>query len=147
MTPLGRRYDVAFFLDTPRTIHCFQVEVTPNPELEAQRLRKRPLRVESLLDNVATVAGEEVTLRFQLLDPVTDEPVTHRDDVRVVAFRCPGLEQQRLTATHLGGGIYEARYKPTQPGRYQAYVSCASAGLSANRARPLIFDVDAAQTL
>ncbi len=31
------RYNVVFFLDSPRTAHCFEVEVEPDPLLDTKR--------------------------------------------------------------------------------------------------------------
>ncbi|HEV3078119.1 MAG TPA: YncE family protein, partial [Thermoanaerobaculia bacterium] len=46
--PGAGRYRIPFFLDAPRVVHCFELEVLPDPELAAARLRSAPVQVEPL---------------------------------------------------------------------------------------------------
>lgn len=138
-------YDVAFFLDSPRTIHCFEVEVEPNPELAAERARNRPVAVQPVFDGravergepVALEVGEEVALRFRLVDPATGEPHSDLDDVRVLTYRAPGRDQLRRLAEPMGDGVYQVRFL-RQAGTYYAFVASDSAGLRYNESRQLI---------
>jgi YVTN family beta-propeller protein len=69
------RYQVAFFLDAPRAVHCFPLTVVADPAAEARRAEQRPGKVESLVDTSRAVrAGEKVVLRFRLSDPRTGQP-------------------------------------------------------------------------
>ncbi len=43
--PLPGSYRLVFFLDTPRTVHCFDVTVAADPVLAAKRLSEHPFEV------------------------------------------------------------------------------------------------------
>ena len=134
-------YDIAFFMDAPRTMHCFRVEVAPNEELAAARRRARPLLVEASPVETAAV-GQATRVTFTLRDPHTEEPVDGLEDVTILTFRAPGTWQQRQAARALGQGRYEATFDPPESGVYYAFVGVPSRGLGMEQARPLIFSVE-----
>ena len=134
-------YDLAFFLDAPRRIHCFDFQVADNPELVAERRRQRqPLAVRYRIDDAAVTAGEEVTVRFELLDSVSEEPRAGLGDVEVLTFLAPGIWQQRHRATEVAatpaggaaGGLYEVRFTPPRAGVYYVFVQSSAQGLAFN---------------
>jgi YVTN family beta-propeller protein len=135
------RYDVAFFLDSPRTIHCFEVEVAPNPELEARRARNQPLTVEAVAAADELRAGEEVPFRFRLVDPASAAPRAGVDDLRVLTYRGPGLDARRQWARPVGKGVYEIDFAPPREGVYYLFVESASSGLRYNRSGFLVLQV------
>ncbi len=114
VTKLGLpgRYEVALFLDSPRTIHCFEAEVTPDPVMEEQRRKTRPVKVEPLVATRSVQVGEAVRLRFRLTDPNTGGPQTGVDDLVAMAYPVSGLWQRRETAREIGGGVYETTFVP-----------------------------------
>jgi len=122
-------YDVAFFLDSPRTFHCFEVEVAPNPELERQRLAERKLAVEHLGGYRVMTVGETVALRFRLTDPLSAEPRSGLTDVRVLTFLGSGQGQERHAAVPRGDGLYEVPFTPERAGVYYVFVESPKAGL------------------
>jgi YVTN family beta-propeller protein len=123
------RYRVAFFLDAPRTVRCFELSVAVSPELEAKRRRERPIAVEPLLAERTAVAGRPLRLRFRLADPNDGKPVSGLDDVNVMLFQFPGNWQERRWGRQVGDGIYEVEVVPPQPGEYRAAVECRSGRL------------------
>ena len=137
-------YDLAFFLDSPRMVHCFAFEVAENPELVAARKReRRPVAVRYRIDDVEVTVGEEVTVRFELLDSVSEEPRAGLGDVEVLTFLTPGIWQKRHRATEVpaasaageggaGGGLYEVRFTPPRPGVFYVFVQSRSQGLAFN---------------
>lgn len=139
-------YDLAFFLDSPRTIHCFEVEVRPSPELEAKRDRERPIQVQPIFDGeelrhgqrVNLKVGEHVALKFRLLDSVTRKPRGGLPDVTVLTYRASGRNQLRQTARQVGDGLYEVDFLPENAGVYYAFVECDSAGLRYNQSTQVI---------
>ena len=143
------RYDLAFFLDSPRTIHCFDVEVAPGVERKAPTGRLRPVSVEPSIagralaygDRVDLPVGQPVTIDFKLFDAATGEPREGLRDVRVLTFRAPGRDQRRRLARPLGGGVYRIELLPAQAGVYYAYVESAAAGLKLNESTQLILVV------
>jgi hypothetical protein len=76
--------------------------------------------------------GEKVSLRFQLVDPATEEPRADLDDVRVLSFKAPGWDQRRQTAREVSAGVYEVEIVPGRAGTYLVFVECASLGLRIN---------------
>jgi YVTN family beta-propeller protein len=116
-------YEVAFLMDSPSILHCFEVAVRPNPALEIQG---SPLAVDYLNDQHLVRAGETFRLRFLLTDRKTDKPRADLKDVRVTYFLAPGGQRQVVEATHAGAGVYEALIPITDPGAYYIYVYCPS---------------------
>jgi YVTN family beta-propeller protein len=133
-------YDLAFFLDAPRMVHCFDFQVAENPALAAERQRDRePLAVRYRLDDVNVTVGEEVAVRFELSDPVTGEPRPGLSDVEVLTFLAPGVWQARHLASERArmgaeaeGGLYEVRFTPPRAGVYYVFVQSQSQGLAFN---------------
>jgi hypothetical protein len=137
-------YDLAFFLDAPRMVHCFDFQVAENPELVAERRRQRqPLAVRYRIDDVDVTVGEEVTVRFELRDSVSEEPRTGLRDVEVLTFLVPGIWQKRHRATEVAadpaagstagsGGLYEVRFTPPRAGVFYVFVQSHSQGLGFN---------------
>ncbi|HEV8579334.1 MAG TPA: cytochrome D1 [Thermoanaerobaculia bacterium] len=124
--PRSGRYRVAFFLDAPRLVQCFELAVAPSPEIEEQRRRERPARVEPLLADAPVRAGETVYLRFRVTDPNTGRPLAGLQDVNVMTYRSPGTWQQRRWARDAGEGIYETEVVLPEAGYYRVVVECRS---------------------
>ena len=127
MGPPGR-YDLAMFLDSPRVVHCFPVDVAENPALVAAR--KPPLAVEVLIDQQRPPRlSEDVALRLRITDPLTGAPRRGLEDVRVLTFLSPGVWQQRQWAEEVGEGLYEIHFQPPEAGLYFVFVEVDSQGL------------------
>jgi hypothetical protein len=131
-------YDVALFLDSPRIIHCFEVRVSPNPELAAKRAASKPVTIKPLIQDRVLEVGEPANLRFKLTDPVTAEPKNDLKDVQVLTILAPGVWQQRQWAEQVGNGLYEIAFVPPRPGVYYVSVEVRSLGLGFNKTRPVI---------
>jgi YVTN family beta-propeller protein len=121
--PESGTYEVAFLLDSPSVLHCFEVSARPNPALE---IKGPPLAVEYLNESRRVKAGETVQLRFRLTDRKTDRPVTALTDVRVTYFVAPGGRRSEVSAHHTGDGIYEAAVPLKESGAYYLYVAAPS---------------------
>jgi hypothetical protein len=123
--PRSGKYDVAFLLDSPRVVHCFNAEAKLNPTLEKKKPRA-PLRVESLLTDKRMNVGEKLRLRFKLTDPATNEPKVGHRDVRVLTFLAPGVWQKRQWAESVGAGVYESEITAPEAGVYYVFFECPS---------------------
>ncbi len=126
-------YDVAFFLDSPRTIHCFPVRVDPNPALARERAKRKPVDIEPLVGRRTLPVGGREALVFRLTDPLTGEPKAALQDVTVLSFRAPGVDQKRQKAEDRGDGVYEVVFAPDHPGVYYVFLACPSLGLDFNK--------------
>lgn len=87
-------YDLAFFLDSPRITHCFDVAVAPSPEVEAERRKLRPFELRYLVEDQEISSGRETAVRFRITEPGDGEtPRESLDDVEVLTFLAPGVWQ------------------------------------------------------
>jgi len=146
--PLPGRYRLAFFLDAPRTVHCFDVIVAADPGLEAKRQRERPFEVAPQIESRTLTAGRAAHLRFRITDPATHQAVDGLADVQVMAFLSSGSWQSRLPAHAVGGGLYEADFVPPGAGSYHVAVECPTGRLPFNRSPQVVLRaVDAAPPL
>ncbi|MDT7688857.1 MAG: hypothetical protein QOE46_1616 [Acidobacteriota bacterium] len=124
-------YDVAFLLDAPRVVTCFDMTVAENPALP-----QRPavsIKVEPLQADAPPRVGEKYTLRFRVLDTTSNQPLAKLEDMGVLVFLAPGIWQQREWARPLGGGVYEMNFEPPQAGVYNVFFQCPSRGVRFNQ--------------
>ena len=117
-------YEVAFLMDSPSVLHCFELAARPNPRLE---LKGPKLAVDYLTENRPREVGETVPLRFKLTDRKTGRPRSGLEDVAVYYFVAPGGKRTRVAAQNLGDGVYEAPVKLAEAGAWYAYVATDSA--------------------
>lgn len=117
-------FDVAFLLDSPRVSHCFDLTVKPNLALRNEP--EVPIYVEPLITDSKIRVGENVKLRFLVVDSKTRLPKDGLNDFGVLVFRAPGHWQSRLWAQSVGDGKYEVSFTPDRPGPYYVFVECPS---------------------
>ena len=129
------RYDVAFLLDSPRVVNCFDLTVAENPGLPRQS--GPAIKIEPLFDVGNARVGENYTLRFKVTDSGSNEPRADLADVGVLVFLAPGIWQQRAWATPLGDGRYEVNFVPPQSGVYYVFFHCPSLNVPFNQITPL----------
>lgn len=137
-------YNVAFLLNTPRIVHCFEVEIDPNPEM-AKRREGPSVSIEPLFKNQLMRAGEPFRLRFKLIHPTTKEPKSGLTDVKVMTFLAPGIWHKRWLARSIGEGVYEIDFTPPQKGTYYIYIESPSTGLTFNNSQPFILEAKGAE--
>ena len=142
--PAAGMYDVVFFLDSPRVVHCFSMAVRSNPELK-KRIAERAVTVEPALATSAIRVGQPVELTFKLTNPDTGKPHEGLEDVRILTFLAPGIWQKRAFARAGGEGKYSITAVLPKAGVYYAFVECPSLGLRLNASRPVIFQAEEAQ--
>ena len=128
-------YDVAFLLDSPRIVNCFDLTVAENP---AQSKRtESAFKIDPLAKEALAKVGERFNLRFRLVDTKSGSAKLDLNDVRVLVFLAPGIWQQRDDAKSIGEGVYEMSFVPPNAGVYYVFVESASLGLEFNQATPL----------
>lgn len=121
--PASGTFDVAYLHESPRFIHCFTFEASPNPAMQNAH---KPLDVDFLIDQRRVSAGDAKNLRFRLTDPRTGEPRTDVEDATVMYYRAPNFGRRTIAAEHLGDGIYEVTLDFKQAGAYYVYVESRS---------------------
>jgi len=129
-------YDVAFLLDSPRLVNCFDITVVENPAVPRQAAVA--IKIQPLLKDTVGRIGESYNLRFKVIDSTTNEPKSDLKDMGVLVFLAPGVWQQREWAKAVGDGIYEMSFVPPQEGVYYVYFQCPSLGVHLNQLKPLI---------
>jgi len=135
-------YELAFFVDTPRIVHCFPLDVAVNPAKEAAR---RPKILVQPLDVITSATvGQPLELSFRVIDPATGEGVEGLRDFEVLTVLAPGRWHHREAAEDLGDGLYRLTFTPPQPGIYYAYAGTRSRGATFNRNPYRTFRVEAA---
>lgn len=135
-------YDVAFLLDSPRVVNCFEMSVKENPEFEKKR--GLAIKIEPLLKERTLKTGENVQLRFKVTDPATGQPKADLKDMGVLTFLSPGIWQQRQWAKSIGAGVYEINFVPPQSGVYYIFFQCPSLGVQYRQLPRLILNAEAA---
>lgn len=136
-------YQLALFLESPRIVRCFPLQVAEDPVLAAAR--RLPLDVQIHAERTEVAVGEAVTVRLQVADPETRAPRPGLD-VRVLTFLSPGTWQQRHWATDLGKGAYEIRFEPPETGVYFVFVEIASAGMPFQKSPFLVLTAQAGES-
>jgi YVTN family beta-propeller protein len=125
--PAAGAYDVAFLLDQPRLVNCFELSVAENPAIK--KADEVAIRVEPLTKEQTIKTGESYQFRFRVLDAKTGQPKPGVTDLRVLVFLAPGIWQQRLLAQPLGEGVYAINFTPPQDGVYYIFFSSPSLGV------------------
>ncbi len=124
--PAAGAYDLAFLLDRPRVISCFDFPVAADPALA--QLQPPKVHVEALLAKTAK-AGDHYRIAFRVLDAETNKPKTDLKDL-VVLMESPGIWQRRQVAQSDGHGMYAVDYIVPQPGIYLVFAASNSLGLN-----------------
>jgi YVTN family beta-propeller protein len=124
-------YDVPFLLDSPRVVHCFNFNVSANPNYRSER--NVAIKIEPQIREQTASVGEKYQLRFKVIDTQTNQPRPDLKDVGVLTFLAPGIWQQRQMAQPLGNGLYEINFVPPQAGVYYIYFNCRSLGIEFNQ--------------
>jgi hypothetical protein len=128
-------FDVVFVLDNPRVVHCFPLQVEPDPVLARARTEGK-VNFEWLAPTGELHAGHEQTLKFRLIAAADGSPRTGLDQVHVAAVLSPGSWQDSLQAVHAGDGVFQVRLIPPRAGAYYLYLRDPRAPLF-GPARPL----------
>lgn len=137
--PQGGDYDLAFLINSPRVVSCFDISVNENPKL-AKRDAEPPLEVQYLVKSVNIRPHEKVNLQFRLLDTQTRAARSDLKDVGVLTFLAPGVWQERQWAKSLGDGVYEISFVPPDEGVYYIFVHCPSMKIKLNQLPFIVLD-------
>ncbi len=123
--PHSGKYEVAFLLDSPRIVHCFELTVKPNPQL-AQEQQAAPPKLAFQTAGQPLKVGQPFKLQFTLTNPDTAKPVADLQDVLALANQTGGNWNQRYVATSLGEGRYEIELTVPSPGLYNLFFAVPS---------------------
>ncbi|MFQ5462220.1 MAG: YncE family protein [Phycisphaerae bacterium] len=119
-------FDVAFLLDSPRIVHCFELQVDKQPGATEPK-SDLPVQIEPIIEQRQVAVGESVRVRYKVRDTDTGRLLTNIRDLSVLAFSSNNW-QQRVTAASISDGLYEATFTPPHSGVY--YVFCQIPSMS-----------------
>jgi hypothetical protein len=122
-------YTVAFFVDSPRLLQCFNVTVAPGAGMTAAG-EHRPTVVEVVSSPAQVLPGVSFPVRLQLRNPVTRELEKNVADVRVLVAAAGGNWFSRRLAQARPDGYYEVDFTLPEPGHYYLTVESQSLGLN-----------------
>ena len=127
--PVEGIYNVAFIMDTPRFVHCFDAEVAPNP---AEQQAKGKIGIEYQVSDRRATVGESAKVTFKLSDPVSGEAKADLPDVTVLYYPVAGGAREVVPAKNLGEGLYQADVTLKLASTYYLFVGSRSASLKYN---------------
>ncbi len=141
--PRPGQYRIAFLLDSPRVVQCFDpIEVAPNTALADAN--QPSIRVVFPQTRQAQF-GKPFRVQFEVRDRISDAPVEGLQDIRIMAVKQPGSWQTSEHAESVGRGVYEAQFTPPEAGVYHIYFECLSHKLALTKSGYLFLDVVGAQ--
>ncbi len=123
--PRRGSYRVAFLLDSPKVVHCFEMSVTKDPDAVQDREAAAP-QLEFLTDARQFTAGDSFDLKFTLTDPQTGQPITGLNDFYALVNQNSGNWKQFYGARSLGDGEYKVSIDVPRPGLYQIFFAAPS---------------------
>lgn len=126
-------FDIAFLLEAPRVVHCFQVEVVVRPG-DVTANAGPPITVEPIRGEPDPIVGEPIKIRYQVRESATEAPVTNLEDFSVLVVSTGNLNELR-PAKHIADGVYEATFVPPRATVYYVFCQIPSMGIR-SRALP-----------
>ncbi len=124
--PVEGLYDVAFMMDTPQFLHCFEANVEPDPDkIDSDTA----LAVDYQIHDRHVTAGDAKKIRFLLTDSVDGRPADDVPDVSILYYRSDGRGRRVEPAQSLGEGLYEATVQVDTPATYYVFVGAPSRDL------------------
>lgn len=134
--PKAGNYQVVFYLDSPRMLHCFPITVQADPS--------RPPATRyavTLAGTTPTLSkGENQNLQFAIRDAVSGHIQTGIPDLQVLLFNTTGAQLQ-FDAHEQKNGDYAISFAPPVSGYYYVYFQAASLGMSWNQSARLVLTV------
>lgn len=127
--PRAGHYDVPFFLNQPRVVNCFQMDIAESPA-GAKNSATSSIAVEFLFKDKRFKTQDVNSLRIKLTDSQTKQPIIGLNDVQVLIFEPPGIWQQRQFASEVESGIYEIMQAFPRAGAYNFMLRISSRGVS-----------------
>jgi len=128
--PAAGTYDVAFVMESPNILHCFEMAAERDPLLHLEDAA----RLEFLDITRKVTIDDDVTVKFRVIDPNTGDNISGLKDVRVHYYRAPSFDRRMAPATEVGDGVYKLDTKLSKPGVYYFFVGSKTARLNMNEA-------------
>ncbi len=137
--PKSNSYDVVFFLDAPRIMCSFPVEIQPNPELVKLRNAGK-VNITHIVDHAPLTVGKATRVCFKLTDRSSGAAKSGLADVTIQTLLVP-TSYERYPAKEVEPGTYAIELAPAQAGVYYISVASAAIGLTHDNPNMLILRV------
>ncbi len=135
-------YDLAFFMNAPRLVHCFQLDIQPDPEVQQKKLlaAKGPLEIiyhEPIVDE-----SQSIILQMEVLDRLSRQPVSGLTDIKILATTPAGDQHYRFWAEATAHpGWYAVQMPLPVATTFQVFVECQSQGFPMHLSPSLLVKV------
>jgi YVTN family beta-propeller protein len=135
-------YDVVYYMDSPRILHCFQMQVGSIEGNDKPR-NKTAFKIQNLSSKKTLHLGQKADLKFRLLTDM-DEPVNIKksEKVEVVISATSGLWRDRMTVSLTSTGEISLQFIPPLRGFYQINFMAPGLGLILNRRQEMVFEAE-----
>jgi YVTN family beta-propeller protein len=135
--PRAGDYQLVFFLDSPKMLHCFPLTIhaaAAKPHLAHYAV--------GLTGSTADLqTGKKQVLRLSIRDTVSGLVLPGVPDLQVLLLHTADNQQMQLDAHELEAGIYGATFVPPGSGYYYVYFQAPSLGLIWNQSAPMALTV------
>ncbi|MEX2498286.1 MAG: hypothetical protein WD397_05355 [Wenzhouxiangellaceae bacterium] len=121
-------HDVVFLLDNPRILHCFTLDIAPDPA--APVVAERDWTVQAIDPPSRLKVGRAHRVNLQLR-PETTTGAAHLADtpINVLVAMSSGQWRQRVEVRSDAAGRFALHIKPPLPGHYQIHIEAPLPGL------------------
>ncbi|MFZ6873998.1 hypothetical protein ACO0LF_18220 [Undibacterium sp. Di27W] len=135
--PKAGNYQLVFYLDSPRMLHCFPLTVQADPA------RPTPAHyVVTLAGSTSALnTGTSQKLQFIIRDTVSGAAKSGVADLQVLLFNSANNQQLQLDASALDSGAYGITFAAPSSGHYYVYFQSASLGMNWNQTTQLVLTV------
>jgi YVTN family beta-propeller protein len=123
--PRAGRFDVAFLLNQPQIVHCFDTEVEVNPALEKALATPR---LEFLMDKVSAPLGSPFKVRLRVVEGRNGHPRKGLKDLQLRYYLAPSSRPHEVLTQEVADGIYEAALELPEVGAYYLHARSATLG-------------------
>ncbi len=137
--PSAGDYEVAVFVNAPRAMSCFRLNVAADPGMAAKK-RGMPVTIEQLTAERVVPVSVASPLVFRLRDVVTQEPRAALPDAMVLIVKAGSTWFTRMALAAGAEGRYETKFTPPEPGVYYVYVGAPSIGLKTSNPQYLTLE-------
>ncbi len=118
-------YDVVFYLDSPRVLHCFDLPVAVDPHIKKERVA---IQLEPLLENTRLSVNQDFHFQVRVRDSLTAAPRNGLTDLGAMIYTTSGW-RNRIYARAAGDGLYQFTVRVPRPGVYYLFFEVPSLGL------------------
>lgn len=131
-------YDVAFFLDSPRVVHCFSTRIIPKKNQEVSDVHTVTAE---LLSYETLQIKKPNLLQFRLRNVSTGELMQDIDQLNALAVLSPGIWRDSQSVEKRDGGVYSVQFSPPQAGAYIIELQADWQAMNSRAPQHLMFQV------